>query len=252
MTRVAALVVLALSLAGCNGELSTGGGDAGGSSSVDASTRADAGVLDPDGGGAPDDDAGGLPRADGGDVPVDAGGGPVDAGIDATIPMPDAGGPPTGCSAVGLELIRLVNEYRADNGLPAIAASPSLCVVSSTHTRDLADNSPHTAPGGCNMHSWSDRGSWSPCCYTPDHAAASCMWDKPRELTVYPGNGYENAYRGSSDPAAALAGWMGSSGHNDVILNRGIWASQPWRALGADVHDGFAVLWFGREVDPAP
>jgi len=77
------------------------------------------------------------------------------------------------------------------------------------------------------------------------------MWDKPRELTDYPGNGYENAYRGSNDPRAALAGWMGSTGHNEVILNRGIWATHPWNALGADIHEGYAVLWFGRENDPA-
>jgi len=215
------VIVVALCAWGCDGEVS-GDGDAGGA-------RAD--------GGAP---------IDGGGTPIDGGGTPIDSG-GTTV---DAGAPVTGCSAVGLELIELVNAYRAENGLPAIPASPSLCIVSSAHTRDLADHSPHTAPG-CNLHSWSDQGEWSACCYTSDHARASCMWDKPRELTTYPGNGYENAYRGSSDPAAALAGWMGSPGHNDVILNRGTWSSQPWRALGADVHSGFAVLWFGREVDPA-
>jgi hypothetical protein len=226
MKGSAVLIVIAVLAWGCDGETP---------SDVDGGVRADGGTGPGiDGGGTPDTDGGGTPGTDGGGTPGT-----------------DAGAPVTACSAVGLELIDLVNAYRADNGLPAIPASPSLCVVSSAHTRDLADHSPHTAPGGCNMHSWSDQGDWSPCCYTPDHAEAQCMWDKPRELTDYPGNGYENAYRGSSDPAAALAGWMSSPGHNDVILNRGIWASQPWRALGADVHDGFAVLWFGREVDPA-
>ncbi|HEY8429041.1 MAG TPA: CAP domain-containing protein, partial [Sandaracinaceae bacterium] len=163
----------------------------------------------------------------------------------------DSGGPaPAGCTAVGLELIELVNAYRADNGLPAIPASPSLCTVAAAHTRDLAENAPHTEPG-CNLHSWSDRGSWTPCCYTPDHAAAQCMWDKPRELTEYPGNGYENAFAGRNDPQSALMGWQSSPAHDDVILNRGIWADRPWRALGADVHGGFAVLWFGHEDDPA-
>lgn len=164
---------------------------------------------------------------------------------------PDSGRPPpSGCTEIGLELIELVNAYRMDNGLPAIPASSSLCTVAAAHTRDLAENAPHTE-AGCNLHSWSARGDWTPCCYTPDHAAARCMWDKPRELTDYPGNGYENAFAGSSDPHLALVGWQGSPAHDDVILNRGIWADRPWRALGADVHDGFAVLWFGHEDDPA-
>ena len=177
---------------------------------------------------------------------------------DAQIPLPDTSPPPRpdasvnpeGCSEVGLEIIRLVNAYRAENGLPAIAASPSLCTVAAVHTRDLVDNAPH-APSECNLHSWSNAGSWSPCCYTRDHAEARCMWDKPRELTRYPGNGYENAVSGTSDPARALSSWQGSSGHNAVILNQGIWEGMTWRALGAAGHDGFAVLWFGSEVDPA-
>lgn len=168
---------------------------------------------------------------------------------DAAVPAQDA--PPVavaGCAASAIELIRLVNEYRAANALPAIPASPSLCRVASAHTQDLAANPPS---GSCNLHSWSSEGSWGACCYTADHAAAQCMWDKPRELTDYPGNGFENAFMGSNDPGVALRGWMGSSGHNDVILNRGIWASHPWNAIGADIHEGYAVLWFGEENDPA-
>jgi hypothetical protein len=68
---------------------------------------------------------------------------------------------------------------------------------------------------------------------------------------MYPGSGYENAAGGVGSPAAALSGWQGSSGHNAVILNEGIWARQPWRAVGADVFGGYAVLWFGSEADPA-
>jgi hypothetical protein len=36
-----------------------------------------------------------------------------------------------------------------------------------------------------------------------------------------------------------------------VILNRDIWSSRPWRAIGADVYGGYALLWFGEEPDPA-
>lgn len=158
---------------------------------------------------------------------------------------------PEGCNAEALVLIDLVNAYRGEHGLPAIPASSSLCTVGQTHVEDLKTNAPHTQPGGCNLHSWSDAGTWTPCCYTPDHAQAQCMWNKPRELTVYPGNGYENGSAGAGTPEAALDGWKNSPAHNDVMLNNGIWADYPWGAIGVGFTDGYAVLWFGVEVDPA-
>ncbi|HRI09071.1 MAG TPA: CAP domain-containing protein [Nannocystaceae bacterium] len=157
---------------------------------------------------------------------------------------------PEGCTAEAGELVALVNAYRAEKGLPAIPASPSLCTVGQTHVVDLQANAPHTEPG-CNLHSWSDQGSWTPCCYTPDHAQAMCMWVKPQELTVYPGFGYENAASGVGSPSQALDAWKASGPHNDVILNQGIWADHPWKAIGAGLHEGYAVLWFGEESDPA-
>lgn len=164
------------------------------------------------------------------------------------------GGPaPSGCSADALTLIELLNEYRADNGLGPIPASSSLCTVGDLHVQDLAAEAPHTV-ADCNLHSWSDAGPWSGCCYTPDHAAAQCMWDKPRELTDYPGNGYENAAGGggSLGPAAALDLWKGSPGHNAVMLNEGTWANLTWNAVGVGISGGYAVLWFGEESDPTP
>lgn len=152
-------------------------------------------------------------------------------------------------SAAGLEIVSLINGYREENGLTPIPASPSLCTVAATHVTDLATNRPNQ--GSCNLHSWSDQGEWGACCYTPDHAEAQCMWDKPRELTDYPGNGYENAYAGSNSPASAVRAWQNSSGHNAVILNEGIWAGRTWRALGAEIRDGYGVLWFGDQADPA-
>ena len=174
-----------------------------------------------------------------------------------TVPSPSSSSttrdqqvPATGCEQSATALIALVNAYRTQNGLPAIPASPSLCTVAAAHTRDLAENAPHTAPG-CNLHSWSDKGHWTSCCYTPDQKQGACMWNKPRELTGYTGDGFENAFQGSSQPEAALASWKSSGPHNDVILNRGIWASHPWRAIGANLHGGFAMLWFGDKDDPA-
>ncbi|MBL4635883.1 MAG: hypothetical protein JKY56_18630 [Kofleriaceae bacterium] len=200
--------------------------------------------------------------ADGGNGVDDSGAGVTDARVgtsdggfgspDSGIASPDANISVAGCSSEAVQLIALVNDYRGENGLSPIPASPSLCMVGASHVGDLQTNSPD-APANCNLHSWSDQGTWSACCYTADHAQAQCMWDKPRQLTAYPGNGFENAARsgGTISPTQALNLWKGSPGHNAVILNQGNWASQNWQALGAGMENGYAVLWFGTSVDPA-
>ncbi len=145
----------------------------------------------------------------------------------------------------------LINAYRVEQGLSEIPVSPSLTLVADTHVKDLENNNPNQ--GNCNLHSWSSNGNWSSCCYTPDHAQADCMWDKPRELTIYTGNGYEIAAWSSSDITAeqALSMWQSSSGHHDVILNNNTWANTQWKAIGAAIYKGYAVVWFGSEIDPA-
>jgi hypothetical protein len=81
------------------------------------------------------------------------------------------------------------------------------------------------------------------------------MWDKPRELTDYLGNGYENVFGGFGGHIAtadeAITAWKNSSGHNAVILNQNIWSNITWKALGIGIYQGYAALWFGKEVDPA-
>lgn len=161
----------------------------------------------------------------------------------------DGGSPPAGCGPDGVALIAAINDYRADHALPPIVASSSLCIVAETHVNDLRDNAPHTSPN-CNLHSWSDQGTWTPCCYTPDHAQASCMWMKPSELASYPSEGYEISASGTSTPTGAVQLWANSSGHNAVILNQGTWANLTWNAIGAAQHDGFAHVWFGVITDP--
>lgn len=151
-------------------------------------------------------------------------------------------------SGPGRELVDALNVYRQQNGLSAIACSKSLMIVAYTHTKDLYENQPHKV-SGCNMHSWSNKGSWSACCYTPDHAQAECMWKKPRELTSYQGNGFENAASGTPTPDEALTVWKNSPGHNEVMLNKGKWKSSTWRAVAGSVYKGYATLWFGEEQD---
>jgi len=149
-------------------------------------------------------------------------------------------------------LARLMNEYRVEQGLEPIPVTISLSAVAQWHVWDLDVNNP--VGGECNLHSWSDGSLWTPVCYTPDHANASGMWEKPSEITsnTYTGNGFEIAYwsSGTATPSGALSGWKSSSGHNDVILNAGMWDRyNPWPAMGVGMLDGYAVIWFGDRSD---
>jgi len=142
-------------------------------------------------------------------------------------------------------------KYRKEKKLPEIPISKSLTYVAQGHAKDLHEN--FSFGNNCNMHSWSDKGKWKACCYTSDHAKAACMWDKPREMTSYKGNGYEISHGGSGGYIAtaesALNSWKKSSGHNAVIINEGIWARSKWNAIGIGIHKEFAVVWFGKELD---
>jgi len=142
------------------------------------------------------------------------------------------------------KLHQLINEYRSQYGLSAIPLSPSLNLVANRHVLDLQENV------GYLTHGWSD------CPYdASDSGTYPCMWKAPQRFgTSYPGNGYENAHGSSggykATATSALEGWKHSQAHNAVILNQGNWNS-PWKALGVGIHKGYAVLWFGEEVDSA-
>ena len=153
-------------------------------------------------------------------------------------------------------LYLLINEYRVQKHLPKIPLSASLCVVAGAHAWDLQINQPEG--GKCNMHSWSEQGPWTACCYTDDHEKAECVWAKPGEITSYDGFGYEVAYFNSSTvdehkdmASAALDGWKGSPGHNHMIINKSAWKRMKWNAIGIGIYGNYAIVWFGEEKDPA-
>merc|ERR1712212_578296 len=159
-----------------------------------------------------------------------------DGGEEAVIMQRQSPGATTDCRQDGKEIVRLVNDYRAQNGLPHISLSCSLCTVA----RYKVENGwrPNwTGRWACNFHSV----DWN------------CMWAKPRQLTGYNGYGYENwAYASPRmNPSQAFRQWQGSSGHNAVMLNQGIWTDSTWRAIGAAISpsNGQASLWFGEKSD---
>ena len=159
------------------------------------------------------------------------------------------------------KLIKRVNEYRAEHGLPAVPVSRSLTTVAQWHAADTAYAIEVTGDWlqnpSCNLHTWYGipGAPYGTCCYTPDHAQAACMWDKPAEIThgFFAAAAVENASIGYASPSDALEGWKSSAGHNSVILNRGTWARFSWNAMGVAVdpeHRSY-FLWFSETADPS-
>ena len=154
------------------------------------------------------------------------------------------------------ELLQLVDDYRVANDLSTVPWSQSIMTVAQWHAVDAALNAQQIFVGNCNLHSWSETRPdiWSGGCYTASHANAAMMWNKPKEITggIYTAYGFENAASGYWSVTAALNGWKGSPGHNEVILNKGIWASYPWRAMGVgvDLDKRYYYLWFSTAIDP--
>ena len=153
-------------------------------------------------------------------------------------------------------LADLINEYRESHGLKQVAISISLTEVAQLHVRDLIEKIPYDENGKCNMHSWSKSKKWIGCCYNSGEDGA-CMWSKPREMTNYQGDGYEivmaqfNSQFPDKEVTAedALNSWKKSPRHNAVLLNKEIWKSTEFKAMGVGIFNGVAAVWFGEEID---
>jgi uncharacterized protein YkwD len=160
--------------------------------------------------------------------------------------------PPAECiSAAEKELYERINDYRKTKNLSPIPISAKLNAVARAHAWDLAENYTFDVNNKCNPHSWSDKGPWTPCCYTNDHAQAECMWQKPKEIAGYEGSGYEIAFYNSNEaqPDKALEGWKSSKSHNPIIINQGMWKQVKWNAIGIGIYKNYAVVWFGENRD---
>lgn len=153
--------------------------------------------------------------------------------------------------------MKIIGAWMCVAGLFIIGASDSLAAssVAQWHVIDAVENEDSVFDGACNLHSWSNMQPelWSAVCYTPDHAQASKMWVKPKEITgrLFRSNGYEIADWGYTSVAAMMLGWQTSPGHNDVILNQGIWSGFPWKAMGVgvDLQSRYYFVWFSDVTD---
>ena len=175
-------------------------------------------------------------------------------------------------SAKEKELIKLVNDYREQHGKKRLKVSKSLMKVARTHINDLnmnfdIHNRPVDARGiEGNLHSWSDKGNWTPVVYTKDHEYSKLMHNKPKEIAGYNQDGFEVAAGGVSTltPQYALELWQNSPSHNDVILSQNGWADPtPELAengftglsnMGVAINGKYACIWFTNNnngvVDP--
>lgn len=151
------------------------------------------------------------------------------------------------------KLYELIMEYRKSKGLPTIPFSAKLSQVAQSHVRDLSDNYDFDPKNKCNPHSWSKKGEWSSCCYTSDHKKASCMWDKPKEIAGYEGDGFEIAYYSSKGARAqeGIDGWKKSPSHNPLLINLDTWSKVKWEAIGIGIYKEYGVVWFGMVKDDA-
>jgi hypothetical protein len=149
------------------------------------------------------------------------------------------------------KLYDLIMQYRKSKKLKAIPISSKLTKTAQTHVHDLADNYTYEEGAKCNPHSWSNKGTWTSCCYTSDHKQAECMWSKPKEIAGYESPGYEIAYYSSAGATAqeGLDGWKKSPGHNPLLVNLGIWEKLEWKAIGIGLYKEYGVVWFGEAED---
>lgn len=149
-----------------------------------------------------------------------------------------------------MKLYRMVNAYRLENSLPPVPLSRSLSFIASLHVKDLFLHHPDQGP--CNFHSWSNQGPWKPFCYPRDENNKNSVWDKPRELTCYPGKAYEIVYW-ENNPVVidtVISVWKTEAYFNSFLTNSGKWLGKQWSAIGIAVYENYASAWFGEVADP--
>jgi hypothetical protein len=146
-------------------------------------------------------------------------------------------------------LFENINLLRVDYGKPELQQSASLCYVAEQHVNDLQSNNPDTSV--CNLSSWSDKGDWTPCCYTKYLHNPNCMWDKPKELTPYTYRGYELVTFIEEDFNAdsIINLWSDSKETLDMILTRDNFANKKWICAGIGISENYISLWFGQRKD---
>ena len=146
----------------------------------------------------------------------------------AAPPPPSSSGQ-YGCpGAEELLMLRLINDYRASNGVAAVTMSPTLTSAAEFHSRDMVARNyfSHDLPG---IGTWSDNIS--------SHGYAF-------------GTRAENIAAGYSDAASTFDQWVNSTPHRANMLNPDLHAIGIGAAYGGGSQYGtYWTTTFGGSVD---
>ncbi|MBN2638594.1 MAG: SPOR domain-containing protein [Bacteroidales bacterium] len=147
------------------------------------------------------------------------------------------------------QVAEAINKIREVYHKKPLELSVSLSFVAHTHVNDLQVNHPDTSI--CNLSSWSDKGSWTPCCFNPYVVKQECMWDKPKELTTYRYRGYELAsyFQDGMNVDSLVKFLQDADDALDMILTQNDWEKKSWICLGVGLSDNYASIWFGQRPD---
>ena len=144
----------------------------------------------------------------------------------------------TGCGGINVpvvnaayeqEVVYLVNQERANAGLPPLKQMVELDEASRYHAADMAQDN------------YFEHDSYDP---AGDEVVFICStWDRIK--TFYPSPSAENIAAGYSNPSSVMSGWMNSTGHRNNILSSNSWE------IGVGYYEGgsWGVYWvqdFGR------
>jgi serralysin len=96
------------------------------------------------------------------------------------------------------EVLRLTNEFRAQNGLAALKSNVELQATAQGHSQDMAvaDYFSHTGKDG------------------------SAPWDRAKRVGYAANSMGENIAAGQTTPQSVVQGWIDSPGHRENMLNR--------------------------------
>ncbi|TXS53794.1 CAP domain-containing protein [Streptomyces sp. uw30] len=121
-------------------------------------------------------------------------------------------------AAAAAEVLRLVNDERAQVGCSPVAANSSLADLAQDFSEDMAQRGffDHTDPNGASP------------------------WDRAAKAGIADLGG-ENIARGQADAAAVMEAWMNSPGHKANILNC------DFKTLGVGVHIGAGGPWWTQD-----
>lgn len=143
------------------------------------------------------------------------------------------------------ELLNLINDYRVENGLPALEISAALTYTADMHTADLFYNKPHIK--GKSLYSWSNKGKWNKLNFKRAKKPIKDIKDKPSEITRYNGQSLEAVYYSSGvfSPRLIFERWKQQPDINNMILNRQEYSTSMWKVIGVSHFEGFTSVWFG-------